>query len=149
MTARLRAAADLVLHDVAVALGTGAVTIVIPGDNDDWTITELLATDPPVLDLLTDPRRGWTSCDAWAFEPMCPGMVGIEVFDGQTQASLVVRVADVVQEVLMEGERHFGISFPPCPAHPGTHPMWAEERDGEAVWACKVDRHVVVPIGEL
>ena len=66
--------------------------------------------------------------------------VGLMCFD---PTELLVEVADYAQELIMDNSR----VWPECLQHDaGLHP---ELDNGEAVWMCRVGRHVVAPIGQL
>lgn len=145
---RLRNAVDLVLHDVGAVFGAAAVSVAVA---DEPGAVELLAGESPnLLDQLTDSRRGVRSddIDAWIYVPGELGGVGVGLADSEHFASLVVRVAEAIQEVVVESGRFFGAAFPPCPAHPN-HPLWAEVQGGEAVWACPTDKLLTVPVGDV
>ena len=146
--AQMRRAVDLVLHDVRATFGSPVVSVAVTNEAD---AAELLAReDPTLLNTLTDARLGAGSGDvgAWVYVPGELGAVGIWNQESDDFPSLVVRVAESVQEVIVESGRFFGAAFPPCPAHQN-HPLWAEAREGEAVWVCRTDRHVAVPVGEM
>jgi len=61
---------------------------------------------------------------------------------------VVVGVADVIQEGIIEGSRHWGAAFPLCREH-RTHPMEAHVVDGRASWTCPKHVGAAVPIGTL
>lgn len=145
---RLRNAVDLVLHDVRVVYGPSAVSVAV---TDEPGAVELLADEhPSLLDQLTDSRWGMSSddVDAWIYVPGELGAVGVWVQESDHFADLVVRVAEAIQEVVVESGRFFGAAFPPCSAHP-QHPLWAEVQQGEAVWACPSDKQLTVPVGHV
>lgn len=70
-----------------------------------------------------------------------------ETFDIDGSADpkeFVVALADRIQTVLMEERQEL---TPPCPRHPGAHPLTAAVI-GEAVWTCPADQTPVRPIIE-
>ena len=61
------------------------------------------------------------------------------------------RIADAVHEWILEAlpAHHRSTAWPPCPAHPGTHPLEVH-RLGEAVtWACPVTGDPHTALGAL
>lgn len=60
---------------------------------------------------------------------------------------LCAELAENLQQLLIEGEL-WGAAWPPCPIH-GTHPLWPEVIDGDAVWTCSRAPRFSVVIGEL
>jgi hypothetical protein len=121
----------LVLADVAAVLGPEAVTV---GSADEFAAA-----------------TGWPSP---AFRPhyvaYVPGeMGGTGLTDhGGPWLDLLVKVAEDIQEVVIESRRHFGIAFPACPEHPN-HPMWPEIRGDQAVWECQQGGDAFTPLGSL
>lgn len=60
----------------------------------------------------------------------------------QDPQAFIAALADRVQTVLMEDRQEM---TPPCPLHPGDHPLTAAVI-GEAVWVCPVEETPVRPI---
>lgn len=61
------------------------------------------------------------------------------------------RVADAVHEAVVEGLWSAGRStaWPPCPAHPDTHPLEVGVQAGRIVWACPTSGERVAEVGGL
>lgn len=59
--------------------------------------------------------------------------------------------ASQVQDVLMTELDASGRSstFPPCPKHGGTHPLFAQFDEDCAWWECRNDGQLIAQIGEL
>lgn len=59
--------------------------------------------------------------------------------------------ASLVQDVLMTELDASGRSstFPPCPKHGGTHPLFAQFHEDCAWWECRNDGQLIAQIGEL
>jgi hypothetical protein len=76
---------------------------------------------------------------------------GIVLERGTTAASALVRVADQVQDFLVEEQaaRGASTSWPECPVHPGTHPLRPRDTKGGAAWECPRSPQIAFPIGEL
>lgn len=133
---RTRDAANLVLHDVEVELGPRAVEVVVGS-------TERLdeARTAHGLHLFPAEVYGWVfNGDGSA--------IGIWHPDDLSWPDLVVSVAEVVQEGVIEGAEHWGVAFPMCRVHP-QHPMDALVVEDTASWVCpKADGHPI-PIGNL
>jgi hypothetical protein len=98
--------------------------------------------------------------DDWSGDPTCAsamlrsadgGGTGVHVSRSMPAVERVVAMAEQVQEWAIEElwAQGASTSWPACPHHPGTHPLQAAERDGEAVWICPVDRTAVAPVGAL
>ncbi|MER7689564.1 hypothetical protein [Streptomyces sp. NPDC097610] len=83
-----------------------------------------------------------------------PGLI-LYAPDGSGQGVYGVglaEVADGVQDWAVEALWAEGESavWPPCPAHPDSHPLSATVVEGVAVWVCPKEGEVpVCPIGEL
>ena len=131
---RLRDAVALVLHDARIILG-----------NDDVAVY-FLADDAPVpAELGSAPLTH--GCEAFAFMRGEVGWTGFQLeFWGQLPHEIgVARVAETLQELVMERSAYFGQSFPPCPEH--AEPLWPDVVDGRAVWRCTRGGATSVPIG--
>jgi hypothetical protein len=77
--------------------------------------------------------------------------VGVFVLVDEPAADQLTRVADTVHDwVLDELRGTDAVAWPPCPRHPGSHPLEvATGPDGEPAWTCPRDRTPVCRIGEL
>jgi hypothetical protein len=128
-------AVALVMRDVEAVLGPDALTVLIgtPKDMRD----QLRARGLPKWEL--DDLQGWIIDDNG-------GAIGIWFPEDDTLEDDVVRVADVVQEGAIEGSRHWGARFPPCPAHL-KHPMNAGLAAGVPSGTCSSGSGASVPIG--
>ena len=131
-------------------LGPNAVRIVIPEDPSTQDL--LRAENPALLESLANPRWRWgdmfEGTDICVYVPGESSSSGTRIPEGESYPEVIERVADRVQETLVESRAHFGESFPTCPKH-GGHPMWAEAREGQALWVCHSDREFVIPIGSF
>ncbi len=76
---------------------------------------------------------------------------GVSAMAGEPWAERVAAVADQVQDWVVEELCSLGrpTNWPPCPAHPQSHPLSAVVRDGRAVWACPRTDQVISGIGQL
>jgi hypothetical protein len=74
---------------------------------------------------------------------------GIRVELLAPEAERVAMIADQVQEwVIEELWGSAPTNWPPCPNHPGSHPLAASARD-VAMWSCPADGTPVAPVGSL
>lgn len=67
---------------------------------------------------------------------------------GRSVEDLCAELAGVVQQLLIEGDL-WGAAWPPCPAHAGRHPLWPEQAERTATWACPRPPGFSVSIGSL
>ena len=76
---------------------------------------------------------------------------GVAVDLGLAVPARIAGVADQVQEWAVEAlwSSHRPTNWPPCPHHPGRHPLAAVEGDGRAVWVCPADQAEISEIGSL
>lgn len=140
---RTRAAVNLVMQDVQTELGRGAATVVV-------------GTPDELRQSLVTLRPGWRSVIDGAFEditgwfPGSDGSSGIGLCGGEylDWEDVVVAVADVIQEGIIEGSKHWGAAFPLCRKH-GTHPMEARVVTDRASWTCPKGVGDPIPIGTL
>jgi hypothetical protein len=98
--------------------------------------------------------------DDWADDPAMPTAMLLLSPDG-SRASLrvdrdepephrIAMVADQVQEwVIEELWPTAPTNWPPCPDHPGTHPLTAKVVHGDAMWTCPADGSPFVAVGAL
>lgn len=75
---------------------------------------------------------------------------GLRVDRDVPEPDRIAIVADQVQEwVIEELWPTAPTNWPPCPDHPGTHPLTAKVVNGAAIWACPADGSPVVAVGAL
>jgi hypothetical protein len=76
---------------------------------------------------------------------------GVFVLVDEPAADSLARVAEAVHDwVLEEVQGTNATNWPPCPRHPGTHPLVvAAGTDGQPTWTCPRDAVPVCRIGEL
>jgi hypothetical protein len=141
---RVGSAADRVLRD-CVALGAPVPEFVVragrePVDQFDSRyvqLTEMLLTqlDPAGVhvDVSVPPDRSSVTVRAAA---------------GRSVEDLCAEFAEVVQQLLVEGELR-GAAWPPCPAHAGRHPLWVDRSGDDAVWACSKGPGFSATVGSL
>lgn len=138
------------MKDVDAALGPDAVRVVIP--DEPGAADQLARENPALLERATS--ESWLGdapfdgTDIWVYVPGETTATGTRIPVGETFAESVERVADRVQEGIIESKAHFGTAFPSCPRH-GGHPMWPEARVDRAVWVCHTDHDLVIPVGQL
>jgi hypothetical protein len=79
------------------------------------------------------------------------GTMGAWLRLGYSAAQRLADLADQVQEWEVEELAAQGrpATWPECPQHPRSHPLAAEERDGEAVWCCPKSGAIICRIGAL
>jgi hypothetical protein len=130
-------AVRLVMRDVEGEVGLAVVTVVV-------------GTPDELHDDLAARGKGWiSSSEVYGWAHRADGSaVGIWFPDDSAWPDLVVSVADVIQEAIIEGAEHWGIAFPQCPAHPN-HPMNAEVAAGVASWVCPKGEGAPIDIGTL
>jgi len=122
---RTRAAVNLVMQDVEAELGPGALTVIVGSQE------ELAAELPPWASSF--PSR--SNIYGWVFMSG-DGAIGLCDSEGMPWEDLVVRIADTLQERIIEGSEHWGATFPTCPKH-RSHPMNAEVVADVASWVCR------------
>ena len=120
--AQLVAAVERVRHDVAVTLGPDAVLI------------EISTGSSPEVAIATSERH--------------PSVTGLYVHPGEYEAQLLTRLADAVQDCLVESSRMWGSAWPACPDPSHEHPLSAS-CSSPGMWTCPLSGEVVAPIGQL
>ena len=76
--------------------------------------------------------------------------VGFRAALWEDRALLIARATEKVQEWALEQCQDTGVSnWPPCPAHPGSHPLFVTVEEGVAVWSCTESGMVVARVGAL
>lgn len=75
---------------------------------------------------------------------------GVSVLHSDSPGERIADMADRVQEGAIEDQlwRTGATNWPPCPAHPRTHPLSAATVNDQAVWVCPTGRDVVARIGQ-
>ena len=134
--ARTREAADLVMRDVEAELGKGAVEVVVGS-------REQLDEARVAHDLFLFPAEVY----GWVFNGD-GSAIGIWHQGDLLWPDLVVWVADIIQEGVIEGAEHWGVAFPTCRAHPN-HPMDAQVVGDTASWVCPKQVGRPISIGSL
>ena len=76
---------------------------------------------------------------------------GVWAMTGEPRPERIASVADQVQEWAVEELCSLGrpTNWPPCPQHPGTHPLSPVVSGARAVWNCPKTGDVVAEIGQL
>jgi hypothetical protein len=78
------------------------------------------------------------------------GCTGVRVDRGEPEPERIAMMADQVQEwVIEELWPTAPTNWPPCPDHPGTHPLTAKVAKGVAMWTCPGDGSPFVAVGAL
>ena len=75
-----------------------------------------------------------------------PAITGIYVAPDETEAQLLARVADAVQDSISESAGLWGVAWPQCPRH-HAHPLTASDAPGR--WICPATGDDIAVIGEL
>ena len=133
---RLRAAVEIVQHDIQEVLGPAMVSVVFA--DDEAAFTEFEAT--------LGVSRSHARPDAWAFIHPREAATGLRATSAGTWSHFLHGVAEALQELIMESERFRGAAFPPCPSHPNT-PLWAMIIEDRVVGECIDGADVHIPIG--
>jgi hypothetical protein len=120
--AQLVTAVERVRHDVAVTLGDNALTI------------EISAGSSPEV--------------AIASVEVNPWLTGLYVHPGESEAQLVTRLADTVQDCVAESRKMWGLAWPSCPDPSHHHPLSASY-SSPGMWVCPSSGTEIAPIGQL
>jgi hypothetical protein len=76
--------------------------------------------------------------------------VGVYVSRSASAPDRVAMVTDQVQDWAIEQLwGRAATNWPPCPRHPGTHPMRVSVRDEVAVWTCPAGGAAITPVGTV
>lgn len=122
----LRQALVPVLHDLETDVVAAPLTEAFDWDGDpDW----------PSVMMLRSPTGN---------------QMGVQVSGLAPMSERIASVAEQVQVFVFE--ELWGRSqsdWPPCPRHPGAHPLRAMVQDDVAVWVCPVDNLLASVIGTL
>lgn len=106
-------------------------------EDDSYTTTRLAAGD-------TNPGNvGWLV--SFADEGSATG-VFVPLSD--TAERQLVTLAGQIQDIVVEHNGFLGLdtAIPPCPSHPGTHPLAPAVNGAHAVWMCPADKSISRPI---
>lgn len=101
-----------------------------------------------------DPDRGgaWTDDEAafWVWQDDGSG-TGCFLDPEAPDAESAVHVADVVHDAAIDALWGQGrdTAWPPCPSHPGVHPLVVVQGRPEPRWACPRSGTVHAPVGGL
>lgn len=111
-------------------------------------LRDIRATGAPEPDIRDD--ASWSySAAAMLWGRDGTGM-GVSVDPAEPQVDRVARVADQVQEwVIEERWGNAATNWPPCPRHPQTHPLTAAVVGDVATWTCPADGMPISPVGQL
>ncbi|MGH3983798.1 MAG: hypothetical protein ACRDST_14225 [Pseudonocardiaceae bacterium] len=121
----LRQSLEPVLRD----MGVSGIPVPVVSE-DDW------AGDPEIASAMLFSRDG--------------SGVGVSVMASGAETDRVARVADQVQEWVIEQLwAQSSTNWPSCPSHPGNHPLSASVIGRVAVWTCPSDGTVFCPVGAL
>ncbi len=133
-----RKAARLVMDDVEAELKEPGIEVIV-GPVEELN-DELVRRGRPVFPSAAN-VYGWVLQGDG-------GAIGIWHPEDQEWPDLVVSVADIIQEGIIEGTEHWGVAFPMCAVHPN-HPMEAQVVNAGAGWVCPKGAGEPVPIGRI
>jgi hypothetical protein len=117
----------------------------------DVVLRDLRATKAPVPRLTDEQWSGDPGTGTAMLWSEDGSAAGVFVLVDEPAADQLTRVADTVHDwVLDELRGTSATNWPPCPRHPGTHPLEvATGTNGEPSWTCPRDGTPVCRIGEL
>ncbi|HEY6481075.1 MAG TPA: hypothetical protein VIZ00_13665 [Streptosporangiaceae bacterium] len=103
---------------------------------------------PEVRDQQWDGIEGQAT--AYLYSPDGSGQ-GVFVMTGEPLPQQIASVADQVQEWAVEELCSVGraTNWPPCPQHPGSHPLSPVAQGSQAVWTCPATGLAISEIGQL
>jgi len=103
---------------------------------------------PVTVDLM--PRGSIDDVNAWITVDG-ESKLGVRAGRGPASAELIADIADQVGDWLVEQLPVAGLPavWPPCPLHPGAHPLQARVVEDEASWMCPVVDGRVAAVGSL
>lgn len=84
--------------------------------------------------------------DRWTMYIRLPGRIefrSLQFEGGEPETFMRVALAEAVQESVIESHDNV---WPRCPVH-GNHPLWPEEWEGVATWACPDGHSYRIEIG--
>ena len=112
-------------------------------------LRDIRQTGAPMPRIEEDPSRAHPDQPSAMLWSQAGTGSGVSVYLPDSEPDRIVRVADHVQEWVIEERWVRGTNWPPRPRHPATHPLAARSRDGLAVWVCPKDGVVISEIGSL
>jgi hypothetical protein len=127
------------MRDVETELGQDAIVVIV-GSPDE--LSAELATRRPDWLWKTD----GPSVTGWVLDSDGVAGIGLSNFADLDWEEVVIRVAETIQEGLIEGTGH--LPFPVCRTH-GVHPMDAAIAANVPSWRCPKGTGHGVPIGAL
>lgn len=83
-----------------------------------------------------------------ATSEVTPSVTGLYLHPGEADAQLAARLADTVQDCVMESRKHWGKPWPRCPDPTHHHPLDASDANTGS-WICPATGRVVAEIGHL
>lgn len=142
----MRAAINLVTRDVVHELGELRLAVVL-GTAEQ--ISDQLGErfDKTLVERFRGYSRAYEDIVGWVLDSEGHGSA-LSGFDGLEWGSFVARVADTLQEEIIESLDHWGTAFPLCRVH-GVHPMDSVVINNDAFWVCPKGSGMPIPIGSL
>ena len=94
---------------------------------------------------------GSEPADACVYVPgVTPMATGVVTHPGESLDQLIVRLADTVQDCIVESRRYRGQAWPRCPIHPSAnHPLSPRSIEGHSQWVCPVLGDSIAAVGML
>jgi hypothetical protein len=133
-----RRAAEMVLNDIGLPPADPTPAVIV-GEDDDLL-------------------RAWIDISPWPYPKDRDVLgwvigtdysaIGLPLVWAEDWDEWLVRVADIIQEAVIEDPQHWGSASPQCPSHPDGHPLNAAIREGVAIWCCPKG-NFYAPIGSL
>lgn len=113
-------------------------------------LRDIETTGAPMPTIAESDWAGSGYSSAWLWSPKDGTGCGIHVDPESAEWVCVVRVAEQVQEWLIEELwSHAPTNWPQCPRHPENHPLCPAVADERAVWLCPSDGTLIAPIGAV
>jgi hypothetical protein len=119
---QLVSAVERVRHDVEATLGNDALTIEISAGGSPEVAIATIEVDP--------------------------SLTGLYVHPGESEAQLVTRLSDTVQDCVAESGERWGLAWPSCPDPSHRHPLSAPY-SSPGMWVCPASGTAIAPIGRL
>jgi|SRR5665213_803724 len=143
---RMRVAISLVMRDVSHELGELHLVVAV-GSSEQISEQINKRFGEGFDERFRGPFRTTNDILGWVLDSDGNGS-GLSGFEGLEWGSFVARVADTLQEGIIESVDHWGTAFPVCRAH-GVHPMDSAVLDDDAFWVCPKGSGMPIPIGTL